>query len=145
MATELPTYTSVFRLRRRLYALYDFELPVPVGLAEVGIFLAAVAVFWALAQALGIGFTPGSAWFFLVPPGFVAYLARLPVADGKQPHALLASRVRYILEPRALHRLAEAREPSAVTLTPRTSHRAPAAAGATKAAKAEEGTTRGSA
>lgn len=123
MATELPTYTSVFRLRRRLYALYDFELPVPVGLAEAGVFLLAAGIFWVLGHALGIAFTPGSAWFFVVPPGFLAYLARLPVADGKQPHALVAARIRYLLEPRALHRLAEAHEPGAVTLAPRTSHR----------------------
>ena len=80
-------------------------------------------MFWLIAQVLGIRLTPGSAWFFVVPPGFVAYLARLPLADGKQPHALLASRVRYLLEPRALHRLAEAREPGALTVSGRPSHR----------------------
>jgi len=105
--TELPTYTSVFRLRRRLYALFDFELPVPVGLVELGLFALTALVFWFVGHALGITLTAGSAWFFLVPPAFVAYLARLPLADARQPHAWLRSRIRYLLEPRTLSGLAE--------------------------------------
>lgn len=112
----LPTYTSVFRLRRRLYAIYDWELPVPVGLFEASVFLGAVVAFALLATALGIGFTPGSAWFFVVPPAFVAYLARQPVADAKQPLDWLASHVRYVLEPRVVHRLADARGPATTTV-----------------------------
>jgi hypothetical protein len=106
---QLPTYTSVFRLQRRLYAVYDWELPVPVGLLETAVFLGGVAVFAGLGRLLGIPFTAGTAWFFVVPPGFLAYLARQPVADGKQPHAWVASQLRYLLEPRALLNLAEAR------------------------------------
>ncbi|MDP8971342.1 MAG: conjugal transfer protein [Actinomycetota bacterium] len=114
--TELPTYTSVFRLERRLYAIYDWELPIPVGLAQAGTFLAAVTVFWVLGRLLGIELTAGSAWFYLVPPAFVSYLARMPLADHKQPHRWLASQVRYLLEPRVLLRLAEPREPAVVTV-----------------------------
>ena len=104
---ELPTYTSVFRLRRRLYAVYDWELPVPIGLLEVGVFAGGVIVFAALARLLGIELTAASAWFFVVPPGFLAYLAHQPVADHKQPHAWAATQVRYLLEPRLIHRLAD--------------------------------------
>lgn len=106
--TPLPTYTSVFRLRRRLYAVYDWELPVPVGLLEVAVFAGGVALFALLGRLLGIPLTPGTAWFFLVPPGFLAYLARQPVADHKPPHAWLGARLRFLLEPRRLVGLADA-------------------------------------
>lgn len=104
---ELPTYTAVFRLKRRLYAVYDWELPVPVGLLEIGVFTAGVAVCALLAEVVGIALTPGSAWFFVVPPGFLAYAARRPLADAKQPHAWAWARLRYALEPRRLHDLAD--------------------------------------
>lgn len=104
---ELPTYTAVFRLKRRLYAIYDWELPVPVGLLEVGVFAAGVAVCALLAELVGVPLSPGSAWFFIVPPGFLAYAARRPLADAKQPHAWAWARVRYALEPRRLHDLAD--------------------------------------
>jgi hypothetical protein len=106
---QLPTYTSVFRLQRRLYAVYDWELPVPVGLLEATVFVVGVGLFVLLGRLFGIPITAGTAWFFLVPPGFLAYLARQPIADGKQPHAWVASQLRYALEPRVLVNLAEAR------------------------------------
>jgi hypothetical protein len=106
---QLPTYTSVFRLQRRLYAVYDWELPVPIGLLEATVFAVGVGVCVVLAQLFDIALTAGTAWFFLVPPGFAAYLARQPLADGKQPHAWLVSQLRYALEPRVLIDLAEAR------------------------------------
>lgn len=106
---ELPTYTSVFRLQRRLYAIYDWELPVPLGLLEVAVFVVAVAAFYGVGRLFGITVTAGTAWFFVVPPAFLAYLARQPVADGKQPHQWLLTQLRYVLEPRVLVRLAEAR------------------------------------
>lgn len=117
--TELPTYTSVFRLRRRLYAVYDWELPLPVGVFEAGAFLLGVAVFALLGRVLGIELTPGSAWFYLVPPGFLAYVSGRPVADGKPPHQWAASQATYLLEPARLHGLAEPAEPEALTLTAR--------------------------
>jgi hypothetical protein len=117
--TELPTYTSVFRLRRRLYAVYDWELPVPVGLFEVGAFLLALGVFAGIGRLAGIELTAGSAWFYVVPPAFAAYLSRQPVADHKTPVAWLRSQLRYLLEPRLLHRLADAREPEQVTVSVR--------------------------
>lgn len=113
----LPTYTSVFRLRRRLYALYDWELPVPVGLFEASVFLAAAGAFALLGAVFGLGFDAGSAWFYVVPPLFVAYLARQPVADAKQPLDWVLSHARYLLEPRVVHRLADARERDRVRVT----------------------------
>ncbi|HVL98575.1 MAG TPA: TcpE family conjugal transfer membrane protein [Egibacteraceae bacterium] len=113
----LPTYTSVFRLRRRLYAVYDWELPVPVGLFETGVFVAAAGLFALIARVLGVEFGPGTAWFYVVPPLFIAYLARQPVADAKQPLDWAGSHARYLLEPRTVHRLADARGRSAVAVT----------------------------
>jgi hypothetical protein len=105
---ELPTYTSVFRLQRRLYALYDWELPVPVGLAELGLFVGGVGLFSAIGALTGIGLSAGTAWFYLVPPAFIAHLARRPVADAKTPHTWLGAQLRHLLEPRTLVGFAEA-------------------------------------
>lgn len=117
--TRLPTYTSVFRLRRRLYAVYDWELPVPVGLLEIAVFSGGLGFFTLLARVLGIPLTAGTAWFFVVPPGFLAYLARQPVADHKPPHKWAVAQLRFVLEPRQLagleaapHGRDEAPEPS---------------------------------
>lgn len=133
---ELPTYTAVFRLKRRLYAIYDWELPVPVGLLEIAVFAAGVALCAVVAQLIGLELTPGSAWFFVVPPGFLAYAARRPLADGKPPHAWAWAQLRYLLEPRLLHGLAD-RPPRAVrTASTTTSGQQPDAAATTDEATA---------
>lgn len=114
---ELPTYTSVFRLERRLYAIYDWELPVPVGVGGAAAFVLAALVFLVLGRVLNIELTAGTAWFYVVPPAFAAYLARRPVADAKQPHAWAVSQLRFLLEPRVVHRLADPAEASRVVVS----------------------------
>lgn len=113
---ELPTYTSVFTLERRLYAIYDLELPAPIGFFQAAAFVAAAAVFLLAGQVLGIPLSAGTAWFYLVPPGFAAWIASKPVAEGKRPHAWVLAQLRHLGEPRVLHRLAPAHEPGAVRL-----------------------------
>ncbi len=104
---ELPTYTAVFSLRRRLYAIYDWELPAPVGLGEAGVFVLGVLLFAGLARLVGLELSPRSAWFFLVPPAFLAHAARRPLADAKPPLAWLGAQLRFLLEPRLLEGLVE--------------------------------------
>ena len=37
---ELPTYTSIWRIEKRLYKLYDFRLPMPVPVGQIAVFAA---------------------------------------------------------------------------------------------------------
>lgn len=112
MAIELPTYSAVFAFEKRLYAIYDFELPVSVSLFQGGAYLAALGVTIAVHSLIG---TPLDAfWFFawVVPPGAVAWRASRPLADGKRPHEWVATRLRHLGEPRTLARLHPERTPS---------------------------------
>lgn len=99
---ELPTYTAIFTLRRKLYALYDWELPRPVELVQVGVFVIGVAAVWAIARAIGIGFSAASAWAFVVPPAALAWYASQPAADGKALGDWLVSQLEYLFEARRL-------------------------------------------
>jgi hypothetical protein len=111
---ELPTYSAVFGFEKRLYAIYDLELPVPVSLFQAGVFLLALAATLATTTIVGIGLSAASAWVFVVPPATAAYLASRPLADGKRPHHWLASQVRHLTEPRTLVRLRPDRSPSRI-------------------------------
>ncbi|MGH9021814.1 MAG: conjugal transfer protein, partial [Acidimicrobiia bacterium] len=102
---DLPTYTSIFRFERRLYAIYDWELPVPVSLFQLVAFLGALVATLVTTGLLGIEASAGTAWVFVVPPATAAYLASQPLVDAKRPHAFLFTQARYLTEPRALNRL----------------------------------------
>jgi hypothetical protein len=111
---DLPTYTSIFRFERRLYAVYDWELPFPVSLFQLVAFVAALGLTFVVVGLLGVEPSAATAWVFVVPPGLAAWLASQPVADAKRPHAWLLTQGRYLSEPCALNRLRPERAPHRV-------------------------------
>lgn len=114
--TELPTYTSLFRVERRLYAVYDLELPVPVGLFQAGVFAVTAALSVLALELLGPGLTAGTAWVVVVPPAFASWGASRPLVEGRRPHRWAWSQLRHVLEPRRLDGPARRREPERVEL-----------------------------
>jgi TcpE family len=113
---HLPTYTSIWKIERRLYKLYDWVLPMPVSIPQAAVFLSTFMLWGLLLGAFGVPAQASTGWLFLVPPGFAAWASGRPLIEEKRPHELVASQVRYPLEPRRLHRLTERRHPERVQL-----------------------------
>ncbi|MGH8929987.1 MAG: TcpE family conjugal transfer membrane protein [Egibacteraceae bacterium] len=106
----LPTYTSIWKIERRLYKLYDWVLPMPISITQTAVFGSTLALWAWLLQAFGVPAQANTGWLFLLPPGFAAWASGRPLIEEKRPHELVTSQVRYVLEPRQLHRLTERRE-----------------------------------
>jgi hypothetical protein len=106
----LPTYTSIWKIERRLYKLYDWVLPTPISIAQTAVFVSTLVLWGMFLQALGIPAQANTGWLFLLPPGFAAWASGRPLIEEKRPHELVVSQVRYVLEPRQLARLTERRE-----------------------------------
>ena len=110
---ELPVYTSLLRVERRLYQVGQLELPRPVSLQEAGVFLAAFGALLLGSRLLGLGFSAAWAWCYLVLPWLGAWATSQPLADRKRLHAWAFSQLRHLLaEPRLLARLSPIREPA---------------------------------
>ena len=75
---DLPTYTNIWRIEKRLYKLYDLRLPMPLPLVQIGVFVG-VFVPWVLLLML-IGVPLKTPWhvLYLVPPGVLTWLATDP-------------------------------------------------------------------
>ncbi|TDD42155.1 hypothetical protein E1286_31530, partial [Nonomuraea terrae] len=116
---DLPTYTNIWRIEKRLYKLYDLRLPMPLPIVWIGVFVG-VLVPWSLLLVL-VGVPVQMPWhvLFLVPPGIVTWLATRPVIEGKRLTELLESQLRYLGEPKAWYRLAPGSEPDTVTFSGR--------------------------
>lgn len=114
---ELPVYTSIFRLQRRLYRVYDIELPVPISFPQVAAFLLAVFVDVIVLRAIGFELSPGTAWAYLVPPAVAAWLANRRISDERSPADWCLAQIRHLVEPRTLTGLAPAREPDELHLS----------------------------
>ncbi|NYI97830.1 MinD-like ATPase involved in chromosome partitioning or flagellar assembly [Streptomonospora nanhaiensis] len=148
---DLPTYTNIWRIEKRLYKLYDFRLPQPVSVVYLGVLLGVFAVWLMLMGLLGVPFETPWHVVWLVPPFVIAFLATRPVIEGKRLSELVVSQVRYVTEARVYTRLAPEREPGEIRVAVRVWHRDPAAGplpaprkrgarSAAKAAKAAERT-----
>lgn len=110
---QLPTYTAIWRVERRLYKIEDWVLPVPVSLLQTGVFATCAACWWVLLRLAGVGFGADTGWLYVVPPACAAWAAGRPVAEHKRPHELLMSQLRYVGAPKALARLVPVAPPAA--------------------------------
>ncbi|MBG0826179.1 hypothetical protein HS041_00065 [Planomonospora sp. ID67723] len=122
---DLPTYTNIWRIEKRLYKLYDLRLPMPLPIVWIGVFVGVIAP-WSLLLAL-VGLPFDAPWHvvYLVPPGVVTWLSTRPVIESKRLTELLQSQARYLGEPRTWCRMAPAAEPAEITLTGRVWRAAP--------------------
>jgi hypothetical protein len=109
---DLPVYTSLLRVERRLYHIGRLELPRPVTLTEAAVFVLTFGVLVALTRLLRIPVGPTWLWLYLVGPWLASWAATQPLADSKRLHQWALSQIRYFLaEPRALARLGPVSEP----------------------------------
>ncbi|NUR84747.1 MAG: conjugal transfer protein, partial [Nonomuraea sp.] len=93
---DLPTYTNIWRIEKRLYKLYDLRLPMPLPIVWIGVFVG-VFIPWSLLLLL-LHVPVAMPWhvLFLVPPGIVTWLSTRPVIEGKRLTELLESQLRYL-------------------------------------------------
>ncbi|MGK5553930.1 conjugal transfer protein, partial [Actinomadura kijaniata] len=121
---DLPTYTNIWRIEKRLYKLYDLRLPMPLPLVQIGVFAGVFVPWIVLLRVVGIPFATPWHVLYIVPPGVLTWLATRPVIEGKRLTELLLSQYRYLAEPRTWCRLTPIREPREVVVVARVWRRA---------------------
>ncbi|MEU8378146.1 TcpE family conjugal transfer membrane protein [Streptosporangium sp. NPDC048865] len=113
---DLPTYTNIWRIEKRLYKLYDLRLPMPLPIVWIGGFVGVLAPWSLLLYLLGLPFAAPWHVLYLVPPGVVTWLSTRPVIESKRLTELLQSQARYVGEPRTWCRMAPLSEPAEIAL-----------------------------
>jgi hypothetical protein len=103
---DLPTYTNIWRIEKRLYKLYDFRLPMPLPINWIAVFAGITVPYIVLLIAIGLPFNHTLVWLYVLPPGLLTWLTTRPVIENKRLPELLESQVRYLAEPRVWTRLA---------------------------------------
>ncbi len=116
---ELPTYTSIWRIEKRLYKLYDFRLPMPVPVGQIAVFAAITIPYVVLLTVLGLPFNHTLFWLYVLPPGVLTWLATRPVLESKRLPELMISQVRYLGEPSTWCRMAPLAEEDEIAVVGR--------------------------
>jgi TcpE family len=119
---DLPTYTNIWRIEKRLYKLYDFRLPMPLPINWIAVFAGITVPYIVLLVAIGLPFNHTLVWLYVLPPGLLTWLTTRPVIENKRLPELLESQVRYLTEPRVWCRLGPLSEKDQMLVTARVWH-----------------------
>ena len=121
---DLPTYTSIWRIEKRLYKLYDFRLPMPVPVGQIAVFAAITVPYVIILTVLGLPFSHTLFWLYVLPPGVLTWLATRPVLESKRLPELIISQVRYLGEPATWCRMSPLAEKDEIVVVGRVWRRA---------------------
>jgi len=149
---DLPTYTNIWRIEKRLYKLYDFRLPMPLPINWIAVFTGITVPYIVLLIAIGLPFNHTLLWLYVLPPGLLTWLTTRPVIENKRLPELVESQARYLTEPRTWVRLVPLSEKDQMVVTARvwrgrqapqrSGAMAPSAAAASMAATVKAGLAR---
>ena len=132
---DLPTYTNIWRIEKRLYKLYDFRLPAPLPITWIGVFAGITVPYVFFLIAVGLPFNHNLVWLYVLPPGVLTWLTTRPVIESKRLPELVSSQLRYVSEPKTWCRMAPFAEKDEIMVTARVWHRHPPKAQPRKAKK----------
>ena len=133
---DLPTYTNIWRIEKRLYKLYDFRLPAPLPITWIGVFVGITVPYVLFLIAVGLPFNHNLVWLYILPPGVLTWLTTRPVIESKRLPELVSSQLRYVAEPRTWCRMAPFAEKEEILVTARVWHQHPPKARPKKTKKA---------
>jgi TcpE family len=122
---DLPTYTNIWRIEKRLYKLYDFRLPAPLPITWIGVFVGITVPYVVFLIAVGLPFNHNLVWLYVLPPGVLTWLTTRPVIENKRLPELVSSQLRYIAEPRTWCRMAPFAEKDEILVSARVWHQHP--------------------
>ncbi len=119
---DLPTYTNIWRIEKRLYKLYDFRLPMPLPINWIAVFAGITIPYIVLLIAIGLPFNHTLVWLYVLPPGVLTWLTTRPVIENKRLPELVESQARYLTEPKTWVRLVPLSEKDTMVLSARVWH-----------------------
>ncbi len=132
---DLPTYTNIWRIEKKLYKLYDFRLPAPVPITWIAVFAGITVPYIFFLVVIGLPFNHNLVWLYVLPPGVLTWLTTRPVIESKRLPELVSSQLRYLAEPKTWCRMTPLSEKDEIFLTVRVWHRHPPGARPQKARK----------
>jgi MinD-like ATPase involved in chromosome partitioning or flagellar assembly len=133
---DLPTYTNIWRIEKRLYKLYDFRLPAPLPITWIAVFTGITVPYIFFLVVIGLPFNHSLVWLYVLPPGVLTWLTTRPVIESKRLPELVSSQLRYLSEPKTWCRMTPFAEKDDVYVSVRVWHRHPPGTRPKKARKA---------
>lgn len=109
---EVKTFTSFWNMEKKLYAIEDVALPMPIPLTVAMVFLGVGIPWFVLMHLLHVPFANAfGILLWLGPPSGLAFISNRPIFQKKTFFQFLSSMFSYVQQPK---RLAGLRRPNYV-------------------------------
>ena len=108
---EIRTFTTFWNMEKKLYAIYDLQLPFPIPIRSVIVFGVVGLPYWLILNLAGLSFgLNASVIFWILPPILLAFIADKPIFQGKNLIDFIKSTYTFLMESRRYKGLAPATE-----------------------------------
>lgn len=98
---QLRTYTGLWNVEKRIYRFYDVNLPFPITVRQIAVFLGFGVPWVVLLSLIGIPFSPPLPYLlYLAPPILLTWWSNRPVAEGKGLVDFGRSQLMFFLSPK---------------------------------------------
>ena len=98
---KVHTYTNMWNEEKKLYSIYEWTLPTPVGFRQIGLFMFGSVIWMPIMFVLGVPInTPVGlvAWFAI--PVLLAIFGNKQIFEGKSIFQYLQSIIGHVFEPK---------------------------------------------
>lgn len=107
---QIRTFTSFWNVEKKVYSIYDLQLPVAISIRSLGIFVGAAIPYWIILSIFGVPFNLSTIIIWLAFPTLIAVLGNRPIFEGKTLIDYLTSRVKFLFESKKYKGLTPATE-----------------------------------
>lgn len=100
---EVKNYTNIWSEEKKLYSIYEWTLPVPVGFRQIGLFALGAVIWCPIMAVLGVGITSAIGfilWF--APPIALAAFGNKPIYEDKSIFQFARSVISYLFQPKVI-------------------------------------------
>ena len=113
---EIKTFTSFWNIEKKIYSIYDIQLPFAVSIRSVGIFAVTGIPYWLILSMFGVPFSLSLIVVWVAPPLVFALIGNRPIFEGKNIVDYLGSRIKFLFESKRYKGLQPATEVSGETV-----------------------------
>lgn len=100
---EARTYTNIWNQDKKLYSIYEWQLPTPVSFRQLGLFFLGALIWCPIAWIIGIPVTSSIGfilWFG--PPIALAIFGNKPIYEDKTLFQWISGLLGYATEPKRI-------------------------------------------
>lgn len=95
---QIRNFTNFWNIDRKIYSIYDLQLPAPVSLRAIGIFVGTAIPYWGVLILAGLGLSLETLIVWLGLPIIAALIGNRPIFEGKSLIDYISSRIKFIFE-----------------------------------------------